>query len=263
MGIDYHLHGKIRAELRNPQYAQPGTADLIRRNPQGVRILEQAHHVLSVQRDGQRIPSGHILQHTDHGGIIVPEDVQLEQVMINGMVIKMGSHDVCRHIVRRMLHRRKGIDILSDGQNHDTAGMLPRTSAHPRHPHGEPLYLALAAVFLSFLEIIFHIAESRLVRQRCDGSRPVCLAGAEDDLRIFVGLGLVLSGEIQINIRLLISLEAQEGLKGDIKSVFVQFFPAHRTVFIRHVNPGLTGICFHVFALKIHIMTLTAIIMGT
>ena len=51
-----------------------------------------------------------ILQHTDHSRIIVSQNIQLQQVVVNGMVIKMGGHNIRRHIVGRMLHRGKGMD---------------------------------------------------------------------------------------------------------------------------------------------------------
>ena len=68
---------------------------------------------------------------------------------------------------------------------------------------------------------MLHITIRRLIRQSTDGTCTEGLPGAEDNLRIFVRLGLILSGEIQINIRLLISLKAQEGFKGNIKTVLV------------------------------------------
>ena len=71
----------------------------------------------------------------------------------------------------------------------------------------------------SLLIIILHITESRLVRQRTDGSRPEGLAFSENNLRIAVGLTLIVAGEVQVDIRLLVSLKSQEGLKGNIKAV--------------------------------------------
>ena len=49
-------------------------------------------------------------------------------------------------------------------------------------------------------------------------ARKVC-PFAKDNLRVIVRLTLVLAGEVQVDIRLLISLKAQEGLKRDIKAL--------------------------------------------
>ena len=35
------------------------------------------------------------------------QDVKLQQVVVNGMVVKVGGDDVCRHIIGRMLYRGK------------------------------------------------------------------------------------------------------------------------------------------------------------
>ena len=74
-------------------------------------------------------------------------------------------------------------------------------------------------------------------------------------------LGLVLTGEVQVDIRLFVSLESQESLERNIKSVLVKLFSAHRAQLVRHIDSRLTGIGLDFITVKIHIMTLTAIIM--
>ena len=44
------------------------------------------------------------------------------------------------------------------------------------------------------------------------------LTGAENNLCVFVRLTLVITGEVQVDIRLFVSLESKERLKRDIKS---------------------------------------------
>ena len=68
----------------------------------------------------------------------------------------------------------------------------------------------------TFFKIILHITESGLVRQGCNGSGTKSLTRAEDNLRVFMRLGLVLTGEVQVDIRLLISLKSQECFKRDV-----------------------------------------------
>ena len=50
-----------------------------------------------------------------------------------------------------------------------------------------------------------------------------------------MGLCLVFAGEIQVNIRHLVSAEAKEGLKGDIKTILFQSCTAARAVHIRKI----------------------------
>ena len=88
--------------------------------------------------------SGQILQHTDHRRIIVSENIELQQVVVDGMVIEMRRYRVRRHIVCRMLHRGKGIDLLSDRQNNDTARMLSGGPAHADTALHDPVDLTVS-----------------------------------------------------------------------------------------------------------------------
>ena len=218
LSFDDHAHGKIRTKLRDTQTAKLCTTYLLRCDAQSFRILEQAHDLRSVQGNGQRIPSGHILQHTDHGGIIVSQNVKLQQVMVNGMIVKVSGNGIRGHIVGGMLYRRKRIDILPQGQHYDTAGVLSGTAPYSHTSRHDAVNLAVSLVFSPFFKVVLHISECRLIRQRRYGSRAEGLSRAKDNLRIFMSLGLILSGEVQVDIRLLVSLEAKEGLEGDVKA---------------------------------------------
>ena len=55
---------------------------------------------------------------------------------------------------------------------------------------------------------------------------------------------LVISGEVQVDIRLFVSLESKESLKWNVKSVFDQLLSTDRTVLIRHIVSTATHIFF-------------------
>ena len=55
---------------------------------------------------------------------------------------------------------------------------------------------------------------------------------------ISVRVSLVLAGEVKVDIRHLISPEAEEGLERDIKAVLIVFFAAHGAYLIRHICPA-------------------------
>ena len=62
----------------DPQGSQLTAADVLGRDAQGRGILEQAHDLPAVQRDIlYRIQADQVLEHTDHGGIIMAQDIQL------------------------------------------------------------------------------------------------------------------------------------------------------------------------------------------
>ena len=93
LGVDEHPTGKAGAELRDAA----GTG-----RPQHRVVLkakhlggaEDGHGVLVVQVDLLRVYSGQVLEHLDHGGVIVPQHIQLQQVVLHGVVFKVGGDDV-------------------------------------------------------------------------------------------------------------------------------------------------------------------------
>ena len=96
----------------------------------------------------------------------------------------------------------------------------------------------------ALLVIIFHISERRLVRQRTDRSGTERLTFTENNLRIFMRFALIITGEVQVDIRLLVSLKSKECLKRNVKPVFCQLLAAHRTDLIRHITSAPSGRTF-------------------
>ena len=97
-------------------------------------------------------------------------------------------------------------------------GCWPVVRRTPAHPWTIRLISQFRLRSSPLFIIIFHITKGGLICQRTDGSCTEGLACSEDNLRIVVCLALVIPGEIQVDIRLLISLESQEGLEWNIKS---------------------------------------------
>ena len=108
----------------------------------------------------------------------------------------MGGNSGGGHIVGRMLHRRKGVDLLPQRQHDDASRMLSRSAPHSHAALDDAVDLTVSLAAAPLLVVFLHIAEGRLVRQGADGPRPEGLALAKDDLRVVVGLALVLSGEV-------------------------------------------------------------------
>ena len=183
--------------------------------------------------------------------------------MIDGVIVKVRGHGIRGHIVGRPLYRRKGKNILPKGQHHNAPRVLARTPSHPGTSRHDPLYLTVPFMLSSFFIISLYIPEGRLVRQGCDGSRPEGLLRAEDHLRIFMGLGLILPGKVQVNIRLLVPLKAQKGFKGNIKAFLMQQLPTLGAGPVRHINSRRSCVGLHLLAVKIHKVTVAAVVVGT
>ncbi len=72
-----------------------------------------------------------------------------------------------------------------------------------------------------------------------DGARPEHVALAEEDLGVGVGDGLIFAGEVQVDIRHLVAVEAQEHLKGDIVPVLAQGLRRRPGSLVGQVTPGV------------------------
>ena len=139
--------------------------------------------------------------------------------MVNRVVVKVRCDGVCRHIVCGMLHRRERIDLLPHREHDDTARMLPCGAPHAHTALHNAVNLTGPLVFPALLIIVFHISKSSLVRQCTDRPGAEGLPISKDHLCIFMCLTLILAREIQVYIRLLVSLKAQKRLERNVKSV--------------------------------------------
>ena len=72
---------------------------------------------------------------------------------------------------------------------------------------------------------------------------------------------LIIPGEVQVDIRLFVSLKSEESLKWNVKSVFDQLFPTDRAQLVRHIVPASSGIFSHLIRSEITVMTFLAIVM--
>ena len=159
-----------------------------------------------------------------------------------------------------MLHRGEGVDLLPDGQNDNAARVLAGATPNARTAGSEPLLLAAPLVDAVVLAVVEHISVGGLVCDRCDGARLEGLLMAEDDLRVGVGLGLVLAGEVEVDIRLLVSLEAKERLKGNVKARLYQRLPADRADPVRHIDAAPAHVGLDLFRIEVAVVALGAVV---
>ena len=89
-------------------------------------------------------------------GSSCPRISSFKQVVVDGMIVKVGCDNVRRHIVGRMLYRSKGVDILTVGKNNDSSRVLPRTSADSSTSLHDPVNFAIPLSASPFLIIILH-----------------------------------------------------------------------------------------------------------
>ena len=157
------------------------------------------------------------------------------------MVIEMCGNDIGRHIIRRMLYRCKGVDFFSQRKYNNSSRMLSGASPDSRTALYDTVNLTFSLSLSVFFVIILYIPKRCLIRQCTNRSGTKRLTCAEDDFRIFVCITLIISREVQVNIRGLVPIEAEECLKRDVKTVFCKLFSTHRTDPVWHIPSASSG----------------------
>ena len=199
------------------------------------------------------VHAGEILHHTHHGGVIVSQHIQLQDVGLHGVIFKMGGDGIGIIGVRRVLHRAEVLHILVVRDHHQAAGVLAGGAADAHAAKGQAVFLRPAGHDAVFLQILLHEAVGRLFRQRTDGTRPEHLRLAEHFDGVTVSPGLIFAGEVQVDIRHLAAAEAQEGLKGNVKAVLHVLGAADGAHLVRHIRAAAVAAVqneFAVFALR-------------
>src|SRR5699024_2886200 len=124
LGVLQHATDEGGAELRDGG-AAGGAQDLVILIAKHLGGLEDGHGVLVVQGDVRAgVHPRQVLQHTDHGGVIVSQHVQLQEVAFHGVIFEVGGDDVRVGVVRRVLNGTEVVDLLVLGDNHHAAGVL-------------------------------------------------------------------------------------------------------------------------------------------
>ena len=175
----------------------------------------------------------------------------------------MCGDNVTVHVIGRMLNRGKFFNVPSNGKYNDTSRVLSCGSPHSGTALHDPVDLTVSLPLSTFFIVVLHISKSCFFSQGTDGSCLKGLSCTENNLDIPVCFSLIVTGKVQVNIRLLISFKSKERLKGNIKPFFYKGFSAHRTVFIRHITSGSSGILPNLRGIKIRIMTFSTIVMRT
>ena len=235
LGLLQHAPDEGGAELRNG--GGSGRAEnRVVLVPQCLRGNEDTPGIRIVQRDGLGVHAAEVLHHADHGGIIVAQHVQLEQIGLHGVIFEMGGDNVGIRVIGRVLHRAEIVDLLVLGDDHHAAGVLSGGPFDPGTALGQPQHLRLGGGLASFLQVLFYVAEGGLFRYRADGARPEHVGLSKELKGMAVGAGLVLAGEVQVDIGHLVAAEAQEGLEGDVEAVFFVGSPAHGAHRVGHIG---------------------------
>ena len=122
----------------------------------------------------------------------------------------------------------------------------------------QAVHFRVGGRFTPLLQILLHHAEGGFFRQCTNGAGPEHLGRAEHFDGMAVGAGLILAGEVQVDIRHLAAAIAQKRLKGNVEAVFLQPCAAFRAVLVRHIRAAAVLLVL----LELHMLALGTIVVG-
>ena len=148
------------------------------------------------------------------------QHIQLQQVVLHRVVLKVRGDDIGVGIIRRVLDRAEIVNLHIAGNDDQTAGVLTGGTLDAHTALGQPVVLRRRRRGCPAPPDTFSHSQRRSFPPRCrwfrhgtHGSRRTVQYG------IAVGLGLIFAGEVQIDIRHLVAAKAQESLKRNIEAV--------------------------------------------
>ena len=141
--------------------------------------------------------------------------------------------------VRRVADRAEFIDFLALRHDNQPAGVLAGRPFDADAPGCNARFIRFGEFFARFFLIAFDIA---VCRRLCDGRNRPCaedVVFAEQLDRVLMGFGLVFARKVQVDIRVLVAVETEEGRKRDVVAVFNHMGAAVRTILVGHVRPAV------------------------
>ena len=151
------------------------------------------------------------------------------------MIIKMCRDDITVFVICRMLYRCKFLNFLTYRKNDDTARMLSGRSSDTGASLNDTVDLAVTLMLSSFFIVVFNITERCFFRKRTDGSCLEGLAFSENNLCISMRIRLIFTREVQVDIRLFVSLKSKERFKRNVESLFIHLCSTFRADAVRHI----------------------------
>ena len=140
------------------------------------------------------------------------------------------------------------MDIHVPGHNHYAPWVLAGGLLYSCTAPYKAVYLGIVDRKIPLFQVTLYEAVGGFVRQRRNGAGPKDLGLAEQLFREPVRPGLVFTGKIEVDIRLLIPLKSHEHFKGNVEAVLSKRCTTFRAGFVRKVRPRADASVFREFA---------------
>ena len=162
--------------------------------------------------------------------------VQLEQGVVQVLELEVGGQQAARHVICRVLDGAEIVDLVGVRHNDHAAGVLTGGTLDAGAAQRQAVFLGVVDGALPLVQILFNVAVGGFILNTGHRAGLEHVGLAEQFLGVAVHVGLVLAGEVQVDIRFLIAVEAKEGLEGDVVAIHQHPGAAMGAVFVRQVK---------------------------
>ena len=248
-------------------FISDGRRQFLRRQSQCFRRAEERQGLLVIEGNFQRVDAGDVLEHTNNFRIVVAQNIQLQHTAGDGVVVEVGGDGAGDlpalfvfqiFLIRRVLERREIVDVHISWANHDARRMLAGGALHAGHTGREFFDENIIECKAPVLRVFLHETVGRLVLDAGDGPGAEYIVAAEKFFRVLVGHALVVAGgEIEVDIRDLVAIEAKEYGEWDVVPILIQIVSAFRAWLIGQVEAAAHGAIFEELgpvAIRAHIV---------
>ena len=166
----------------------------------------------------------------------MPELVELADRVVDRVEVEVRRDVVGVLVVGRVLHRAEIVDLLPLRDDDHAARVLARRALDAGAGDRKALFLGLVQRAPALFGVFLHVAERGLVRNRRDRAGLEDVFAAEQRLGVAVRAALVFAGKVEVDIRRLVAVEAEERLERDRVSVAVEVPAAARALLRRQVE---------------------------
>ena len=148
----------------------------------------------------------------------------------------MSCYVVGINIICRVLNGTEVIDIVCPRYNNHSAGVLTCCTLDARTADCKALFLCLMHCKSTFLCVLFDKSYCCFFCNGCDCTSLEHVILSEQFFSVAVRFGLILTAEVKVNIRNLVTLEAQEGFKRNFVTVLIHSCTAFRAILWRQIK---------------------------
>ena len=166
----------------------------------------------------------------------MPQLVELADGIVNRVEVEVRGDVVGVLVVGRVLHRAEIVNLHPARHNNHAARVLAGGALDAGAAGGQAQLLRAVQHRPLLLGVFADKADGRFIRHGGDGTGLKHVVLAEQRFRVAVGVALILAGEVQVDIRRFVAVEAQKRFKRNGVAVAAVFGAADGALLGRQVK---------------------------